>query len=206
MDFKTGAKTLADEVLTESNLGNNIYKIIKRKSGNNIGKGGHLVGFAKSWNRLLRQAVVVGICAGISKPLYCRKNTPYTWVNESGNKRRLFIPSCHKHSVVSTNSMVRRRNIKDSVKSTFAMAFCIKFIASQVRGHLKSHSVIVWWHQPITKKPTIRDLSVCLQTSYCKISWSLEVARFGFRLFQFDRPLGSSAALPRGLSNFRAVR
>ena len=50
------------------------------------------------------------------------------------------------------------------------------------------------------------------KTSYCKISWSLEVTRFIFRLFQslwamhVLRMLMYSAALPRCLSNFRAVR
>ena len=45
------------------------------------------------------------------------------------------------------------------------------------------------------------------RASYGKISWSLEAARFGFRLFQsFWILRGTSAAtLPRCLSNFRAV-
>ena len=46
------------------------------------------------------------------------------------------------------------------------------------------------------------------KTSYRKISWSLEAARFGFILFQSLWNLaGTSAALlPRCLSNFRAIR
>ena len=46
------------------------------------------------------------------------------------------------------------------------------------------------------------------KTSYRKISWSLEAARFGFKLFQSLWSLaGTSAALlPRCLSNFRAIR
>ena len=46
------------------------------------------------------------------------------------------------------------------------------------------------------------------KTSYHKISWSLEAARFGFKLFQSLWNLaGTSAALlPRCLSNFRAIR
>ena len=46
------------------------------------------------------------------------------------------------------------------------------------------------------------------KTSYCKVSWSLEAARFGFKLFQLLWNLaGTSAALlPRCLSNFRAIR
>ena len=46
------------------------------------------------------------------------------------------------------------------------------------------------------------------KTSYRKISWSLEAARFGFKLFQSLWNLaGTSAALlPRCLSNVRAIR
>ena len=46
------------------------------------------------------------------------------------------------------------------------------------------------------------------KTSYRKISWSLEAARFGFKLFQSLWNLaGTSAALlPSCLSNFRAIR
>ena len=46
------------------------------------------------------------------------------------------------------------------------------------------------------------------KTSYRKISWSLEAARFGFKLFQLLWNLaGTSAALlPRCLSNFRVIR
>ena len=44
--------------------------------------------------------------------------------------------------------------------------------------------------------------------SYCKISWSLEVTRFGFRLYQslWNLTAISAAILPRCLSNFRALR
>ena len=46
------------------------------------------------------------------------------------------------------------------------------------------------------------------KTSYRKISWSLEAAKFGFKIFQSLWNLaGTSAALlPRCLSNFRAIR
>ena len=46
------------------------------------------------------------------------------------------------------------------------------------------------------------------KTSYRKISWSLEAARFGLKLFQLLWNLaGTSAALlPRCLSNFNAIR
>ena len=46
------------------------------------------------------------------------------------------------------------------------------------------------------------------RTSYRKISWSLEAARFGFKLFQSLWHLtGTSAAqLPRCLSNVRGIR
>ena len=50
--------------------------------------------------------------------------------------------------------------------------------------------------------------SLSRKTSYRKISWSLEAARFRFKLFQSLWNLaGTSAALlPRCLSNFRAIR
>ena len=46
------------------------------------------------------------------------------------------------------------------------------------------------------------------KTSYCKISWSLEAARFGFSLYQSLLNLtGTSAALlPKCLSNCRVIR
>ena len=50
--------------------------------------------------------------------------------------------------------------------------------------------------------------SLSSKTSYRKISWSLEAARFGFRLFQslWNLTGTSAAALPWCLSNFRAIR
>ena len=42
--------------------------------------------------------------------------------------------------------------------------------------------------------------SLSCKSSYRKISWSLEAARFGFKLFQ-----SLPVALPRCLSNFRAI-
>ena len=57
--------------------------------------------------------------------------------------------------------------------------------------------------------PVILGLySLSRKTSYSKISWSFETARFGFKLFQSLWNLaGTSAALlPRCLSNFRVIR
>ena len=58
--------------------------------------------------------------------------------------------------------------------------------------------------------PTQGFYSLSRKTSYRKISWSLEVARFGFRLFQLLWNLTgtseSAATLPRCLSNFSAKR
>ena len=50
--------------------------------------------------------------------------------------------------------------------------------------------------------------SLSRKTSYRKISWSLDVARFGLKLFQSLWNLAgtSVALLPRCLSNFRAIR
>ena len=56
--------------------------------------------------------------------------------------------------------------------------------------------------------PTLGLYSLSGKTSYRKISWILEAARFGFKLFQSLWNLaGTSAALlPRCLTNFRAIR
>ena len=53
---------------------------------------------------------------------------------------------------------------------------------------------------------SLYSLSRC--TSYRKISWSLEAARFELRLFKSFRNLTSTlaAALPRCLPNFRTIR
>ena len=60
----------------------------------------------------------------------------------------------------------------------------------------------VYWDTPLGRH------SLSGKTSYRKISWSLEAARFGFKLFQLLWNLaGTSAAVPpRCLSNFRAIR
>ena len=57
-------------------------------------------------------------------------------------------------------------------------------------------------------QPTLALYSLSGKTSYRKISWSLEAARFGFKLYQsLSNLAGTSAALlPRSLSNFRAIR
>ena len=61
-------------------------------------------------------------------------------------------------------------------------------------------------HRGRKKHPGLYSLSG--KTSYRKISWSLEAARFGFKLFQSLWNLaGTSAALlPKCLSNFRMIR
>ena len=61
-----------------------------------------------------------------------------------------------------------------------------------------------------SKLSTIDTLSLCSlsgRTSYGKISWNLEAARFGFKLFQSLWNLAgtSAAALLRCLSKFRAI-
>ena len=69
--------------------------------------------------------------------------------------------------------------------------------------HIWTHFPIFWrerdWHQGL--------YSLSGKTSYRKISWSLEAARFGFKLFQslWNLASTSAAALPRCLSNFRAI-
>ena len=77
-----------------------------------------------------------------------------------------------------------------------------------------THNVDVADHEDLRKLPLIwfqltQGLySLSGKTSHRKISWSLEAASFGFKLFQSPWNLaGTSAALlPRCLSNFRAIR
>ena len=70
--------------------------------------------------------------------------------------------------------------------------------------HLPIYPSLFHWHW----NNLLTWYSLSGQTSYRKISWSLEAARFGFRLSQSLCHLAgtSAAALPRRLSNFRAVR
>ena len=62
-----------------------------------------------------------------------------------------------------------------------------------------------WWTR---RGPYLGLYSLSGKTFYGKISWSLEAARFGFRLFQslWNLTGTSAAALPRCLSNFRTLR
>ena len=93
---------------------------------------------------------------------------------------------------------------------------------SSVRGHGKhAWNTTVWecwWNTRATTSygsitvsmwPLSQGLySLSGKTSYRKISWNLEAARFGFKLFQLLLNwTGTSAALlPRCQSNFRAIR
>ena len=98
---------------------------------------------------------------------------------------------CHMHienMYVSPISFPRRWNT--ARRSSYISAFCVYGIF------------------PHALNSMLGLYSLSGKTSYCKISWSLEVARFGFRLFQslWNLTGPSAAALPRCLSNFRAVR
>ena len=68
----------------------------------------------------------------------------------------------------------------------------------------------VWWRHIGRGSPRsyARLYSLSGKTSYSKISWSLEAARFGFKLFRslWNLAGNSAALLPKCLSNFRAIR
>ena len=70
-----------------------------------------------------------------------------------------------------------------------------------VHDHVTSYHVIACQHAYLGL------YSLSCKTSYRKISWSLEAARFRFKLFQSLWNLAgtSATALPRCLSNFRAI-
>ena len=96
--------------------------------------------------------------------------------------------------------------------------------AANVSIWWRHHGIFRWWHRGKLPSQTVlvssvADLDTPLnqhqglcslsgKTSYRKISWSLEAARFAFKLFQSLWNLaGTSAALlPRCLSNVRAIR
>ena len=76
---------------------------------------------------------------------------------------------------------------------------------------------VCWWTDPARSKGFTRHgidyvflglYSLSGKTSYRKISWSLEAARFGFKLFQSLWNLAGTSAvlLPMCLSNFKAIR
>ena len=72
-----------------------------------------------------------------------------------------------------------------------------------------SMSRIFWGNKlHLTLSSHLGLYSLSGKTSYRKISWSLEAARFGFKLFQslWNFAGTSAALLPRCLSNFRAIR
>ena len=72
-------------------------------------------------------------------------------------------------------------------------------------------TVLPWQHQNINQtlnsQNTLGLYSLSGKTSYRKISWSLEAARFGFKHFQslWNLTGTSAAVLPRCLWNFRAI-
>ena len=77
-------------------------------------------------------------------------------------------------------------------------------VCGNIREEHGTGIFVGWWYSPLI----LGLYSLSGKTSYRKISWSLEAARFGFKLFQSLWNLaGTSAALlPRYLSNFRAMR
>ena len=89
------------------------------------------------------------------------------------------------------------KNLDDMTPFQGGPRFC------EMKTVSKAH---IWQADWVTR--TLGLYSLSGKTSYRKISWSLEAARFWFRLFQSLWNLaGTSAALlPRCLSNFRAIR
>ena len=81
-------------------------------------------------------------------------------------------------------------------------------VAVLVIKYLKHRQPWRWHNSRKIPASNLRLYSLSGKTSYRKISWSLEAARFGFKLFQSLWNLaGTSAALlPSCLLNFRAIR
>ena len=87
------------------------------------------------------------------------------------------------------------------------MKQCV-WINTAIRFYIKTILICLYDLYSRYKIPIQGLYSLSGKTSYRKISWSLEAARFGFKLFQSLWNLaGTSAALlPMCLSNFRAIR
>ena len=78
-----------------------------------------------------------------------------------------------------------------------------------MKHNQERHIIDFPFHDDMETLSALQGLySLSGETSYRKISWSLEAARFGFKLFQSLWNLAgtSTALLPRCLSNFRAIR
>ena len=109
-----------------------------------------------------------------------------------------YVSSCSRN--VNEPSSISESEVKAKLRVLVAI-YLLLFI-QDIYGFL---NVIIWL--PLWMR-FLGLYSLSGKTSYRKISWSLEAARFGFKLFQsFWNLAGTSAALlPRCLSNFRAIR
>ena len=95
-----------------------------------------------------------------------------------------------------------------NVKLTSSESLHLSLTLHTVHPLIDCYTVLIWWLWVVSG---IWDMGVCSlsgKTSYREISWNLEAARFGFRLFQslWNSTGTSAAALPKCLSNFRAMR
>ena len=82
-------------------------------------------------------------------------------------------------------------------------------IAKKFHPDICREQILIHWYWDTSRVPIQLGLySLSGKTSYRKISWSLEAARFEFRLFQslWNLTGTSAAALPRWLSNFGGIR
>ena len=121
------------------------------------------------------------------------------------------LPGLNRHSAIMYDFLVSN----DLAAVDFLFKQTIKYTYFPLNP-IYSHGLVMLLVMPMTWKMSrivkilnmIQGLySLSGETSYCKISWSLEAARFEFRLFQSLWNLtGTSAALPRCLSNFGGIR
>ena len=128
----------------------------------------------------------------------------------------LFTPLCGRHVAVNPLNLSkydnvwtkRSLNLFSWVKLTISHFIPRKLTPSPVKVAPGSATFGACPRDLIGLPPFLGLYSLSGKTSYHKISWSLEAARFEFKLFQSLWNLaGTSAALlPRCLSNFRAIR
>ena len=96
-------------------------------------------------------------------------------------------------------------HVQSQFHATYTCKRHLRYSQSPAPGMIRN---CILHNRRVTILQILGFYSLSGKTSYRKISWSLEAARFGFKLFQSLWNLaGTSAALlPRCLSNFRAIR
>ena len=125
---------------------------------------------------------------------FCKRNSPaiggFPYTKASDAELWCFIWSAPEQTI---EQRIETPVIWDAIAIIMTSLWCI------INTHSKIFRIKPWYQGLY---------SLSGKTSYRKISWSLEAAGFGFKLFQSLWNLAGTSAelLPRCLSNFRAIR